>query len=135
MFQITISVITGITMASWIQKKSQMINRHRDYVPLLLHFHGYIPFQSVCLCVCQCVCLKPHKSAIFQPIFKCDTWLDASSPRAGHCVNHFINYTGWYEKNAPKVQRLLFLCPSTYCYEILHSDSPQNYQSHVKISR
>ena len=52
MFQITISVITGITMASWIQKKSQMINRHRDYVPLLLHFHGYIPFQSVCLCVC-----------------------------------------------------------------------------------
>ena len=54
MFQITISVITGITMASWIQKKSQMINRHRDYVPLLLHFHGYIPFQSVCLCVCVC---------------------------------------------------------------------------------
>ena len=55
MFQITISVITGTTMASWIQKKSQMINRHRDYVSLLLHFHGYIPFLSVCLSVCVCV--------------------------------------------------------------------------------
>ena len=88
MLWITVSVITGITRASYIQKKSQMIDRHRDYVPLLLHFHGYIPFQSVCLCVCVCVCLSPHNSAIFQPIFKCDTWLNASLPRAGSCENY-----------------------------------------------
>ena len=118
MFQITISVITGITMASWIQKKSQMINRHRDYVPLLLHFHGYIPFQSVCLCVCVCVCLWPHKSANFQPIFKCDTWLDASLPGAGSYYDQMIYHTGCFEKNAPKVYIILFLCKFIYDYKI-----------------
>ena len=55
---ITIYVKTGIIRASCIWKKPQMIDRHWDNVPLLLYCHGYIPFQSVCLCVClsMCVC-------------------------------------------------------------------------------
>ena len=39
MLKITISVITGITMATCIQKKSQIIDRHCDYVPMILHFN------------------------------------------------------------------------------------------------
>lgn len=39
MLKITISVITGITMATCIQKKSQIIDRHWDYVPMILHFN------------------------------------------------------------------------------------------------
>ena len=130
----------GKTRASCFQKKSQMINRHRDYISLLLHFRGYIPIQyNVCLCVCVSVCLSvclcPHKSAIFQPIFKCDTWLDASFPWAGSYEDDLMNYTGWFEKYAPKVYMILFLCAFIYDYKILQMDKITQFKSRVKIWR
>ena len=105
MLKITISLIKGISIAECIQKKSHMIDRHRDYVTLILHFQWLYP-----LSVCVSVCLSPHNSAIFQPVFRCDTWLDASFPRAGYYVDHLMNYTKLFEKNDPKVFMIVFLC-------------------------
>ena len=112
-----------------------MIDWQRDCVPLLLYLYGYIPFQSVCLCVCLCVCLSPHKSVIFQPIFKCDTWLNASLPGAGSYYNQLMNYTGCFEKIAPKVFIILFLCKFIYDYKIWHINSILQFKSRVQIWR
>ena len=89
--------------------------------------------MSVCVCVCLCVCLSPHKSAIFKPIFKCDTWLNAYSPRAGSYEDHLMKYTGCFEKNVPKVYIIPFVCPFIYDYKFLHVDSILQFVSRVTI--
>ena len=66
--------------------------------------------------MCLSVCLWPHKSVIFQPIFKCDTWLDASLPGAGSYYDHMIYYTGCFEKTPLKSILYCFfvrLCTTT----------------------
>ena len=89
--------------------------------------------MSVCLSVCvsASVCVFPRTEVISQPIFKCDTWLNASWPNLGSYMHHLMNYTGWFKKNAPKVQTILFLCLLMYHYKNSHIDSIYNYKSRV----
>ena len=72
-----------------------------DFVVISLMYVSMPVCLSVCVSVC--ICVFPPTEAISQPILKCDTWLNASSSHLGSYVHTFINYTGWFEKNAPKV--------------------------------
>ena len=74
-----------------------------DFIVVSLMYVSMSVCLSVCVSVCPSVCVFPPTEVISQLILKCDTWLNASLPNLGSYVHNFMIYTGWFERNAPKV--------------------------------